>query len=185
MMSSPPYGEKYGSGSQADHARRRNGTRSHARAAGADTGERPRPPRPAYPQDIRQASGSYPAGAYPGNGHQGHGHQPGGYPGNGYPGNGQPGGGYPGSGQPDGGRQDSGYPDGGYQGGGYQGGGYQGGSYPGSGPRGNGHRAPHDPGDDYRRLTHRRLPSRLGSCPRETWSGRPPAACTRRWRDER
>src|SRR5690349_10223383 len=88
MMSSPPYGEKYGSGSQADHARRRNGTRSHARPAGADTGERPRPPRPAYPQDVRQASGSYPAGAYPANGHQGHGHQPGGYPGSGYPGSG-------------------------------------------------------------------------------------------------
>ena len=166
MMSSPPYGEKYGSGSQADHARRRNGTRSHARPAGADTGERPRPPRPAYPQDIRQASGSYPAGAYPGNGHQ-----PGGYPGNGYAGSGYPGNGYPGSGQPDGGR----YPDSGHQGGGN----------PGNGSRGHGHRAPHDPRDDYRRLTHRRLPSRLRSCPRETWSGRPPAACMRRWRDGR
>ena len=169
MMSSPPYGEKYGSGSQADHARRRNGTRSHARPVGADTGERPRPPRPAYPQDIRQASGSYPAGAYPGNGHQ-----PGGNPGNGYAGSGYPGNGYPGSGQPDGGRQ-GGYPDSGHQGGGN----------PGNGSRGHGHRAPHDPRDDYRRLTHRRLPSRLESCPRETWSGRPPAACMRRWRDGR
>jgi len=158
MMSTPPYGENYGSGNQADHARRRNGTRSHARPVG--TGEQPRPPRPAYPQDVRQASGSYPAGAYPGNGHRGHGHQPGGYPGNGYPANG-----YPASDQPDGDRQGSGYP--------------------GNGSRGNGHRAPHDPRDDYRRLTHRRLPSRLGSCPKETWSGRPPAACTRRWRDGR
>src|SRR5690242_11528256 len=94
MMSTPPYGEKYGSGSQADHARRPNGTRSHARPAGADTGERPRPPRPAYPQDVRQASGSYPAGAYPGNGHQGHGHQPGGYPDSGYAGSGYMGSGY-------------------------------------------------------------------------------------------
>jgi len=175
MMSTPPYGEKYGNGSQADHAGRRNGAKSHARPAGADTGERPRPPRPAYPQDVRQASGSYPAGAYPGNGHQGHGHQPGGYPGNGYPGIGYAGNGYPGSGQPDGGRQGSGYPESGHQGG----------SNPGSGSRGHSHRAPHDPRDDYRRLTHRRLPSRLGLCPRETWSGRPPAACTRRWRDGR
>src|SRR6185437_7189280 len=174
MMSTPPYGEKYGSGSQADHARRPNGARSHARPAGADTGERPRPTRPAYPQDVRQASGSYPAGAYPGNGHQGHGHQPGGYPGNSYPGNSYPGNGYagngyPGSGQPDGGHQGSGYPDSGHQGG----------SNPGNGSRGHGHRAPYDPRDDYRRLTHRRLPSRLKSCPRATWSGRPPAACTR------
>lgn len=160
MMSTPPRGENYGSGSRADHAGRRNGTRSHARPAATGTGERPRPSRPVYPQDIRQASGSYPAGAYPGNGHQGHGHQPGGYPGSGYPG----------SDQPDGDRQGSGY---------------QGGGYPGNGSRGNGHRAPHDPRDDYRRLTHRRLPSRLGSCPRETWSGRPPAACTRRWRGGR
>src|SRR5690242_2792979 len=119
MMSSPPYGEKYGSGSQADHPRRRNGTRSHARPAGADTGERPRPPRPAYPQDVRQASGSYPAGAYPGNGHQpggyaGSGYAGNGYPGSGYPGNGYAGNGYPGSGQPDGGR----YSDSGHQGGG-------------------------------------------------------------------
>jgi hypothetical protein len=167
-MSTPPYGENYGSASQADHARRRSGTRSHAQPIG--TGERPRPPRPAYPQDVRQASGSYPAGAYPGDGHQGHGHQGHGHQPGGYPGSVYPGSGYLGSGQPDGGRQD---------------GGYQGGSYPGSRPRGNGHRAPHDPRDDYRRLTHRRLPSRLGSCPRETWSGRPPAACTRRWRDAR
>ncbi len=135
MMSTPPHGENYGSGSQADHARRRNGTRSHARpaataATAASTGERPRPPRPAYPQDVRQASGSYPAGAYPGSGHQGHGHQPAGYQGSGYQGSG-----YPGSDQPDGGRQ--------------------GGGYPGNGSRGNGHRAPHDPRDDYRRLTRR------------------------------
>jgi hypothetical protein len=170
MMSTPPYGEKYGSGSQADHARRRNGARSHARPSGADTGERP---RPAYPQDVRQASGSYPAGAYPGNDRQGHGHQPGSYPGSGYASSGYAGG-YPGSGQPDGGRQGSGYPDGAHQGG-----------NPGNGSRGNGHRAPYDPRDDYRRLTHRRLASRLGLCPRETWSGRPPAACTTRWRDGR
>ena len=155
MMSTPAYGENRGyGGSQPDHPRHRNGARSHARPGGG-TGERPRPSRPAYPEDVRQASGSYPAGAYPGN--NGHGHQPAGYPG---------------GGQPDASRPGSGYPSGSYQG-------------PGGGSRGNGHRAPHDPNDDYRRLTHRRLPSRLGSCPRETWSGRPPAACTRRWRDAR
>jgi hypothetical protein len=163
MMSAPAYGEDdgYGGGSQADHLGHRNGARSHARPGG--TGERPRPARQAYPEDVRQASGSYPAGAYPGS--SGHGRQPAGYPG---------------SGQADASRQGSGYPSGGYEGSSYQGG-----NYPGGGSRGNGHRAPHDPRDDYRRLTHRRLPSRLGSCPRETWSGRPPAACTRRWRDGR
>ena len=163
MMSTPPNGENYGSGNQADHPGRRNGARSHAKPGG--TGEQPRPPRPAYPQDVRQASGSYPAGGYPGNGHHGHGYQSGGYPGNGTPGNGSSG-----SGQPDGGLQN---------------GSYQGSGYPGDGSRGTGHRAPRDPRDDYRRLTHRRLPGRLGLCPRETWSGRPPAACTRRWRGGR
>jgi hypothetical protein len=183
MMSTPPSGENYGSGNQADHPRRRNGARSHARPGG--TGEQPRPPRPAYPQDVRQASGSYPAGGYPGNGHHGHGYQPGGTPGNGSPGSGSPGSGSSGSGssgsgQPDGGRQGSSY-----QNGSYQGSGYQGSGHPGDGSRGTGHRAPRDPRDDYRRLTHRRLPGRLESCPRETWSGRPPAACTRRWRGGR
>jgi hypothetical protein len=175
MMSTPPSGENYGSGNQADHPRRRNGARSHARPGG--TGEQP---RPAYPQDVRQASGSYPAGGYPGNGHHGHGYQPGGSPGNGTPGNGTPGNGSSGSGQPDGDHQGSSY-----QNGSYQGSGYQGSGHPGDGSRGTGHRAPRDPRDDYRRLTHRRLPGRLESCPRETWSGRPPAACTRRWRGGR
>jgi hypothetical protein len=140
MMSTPPYGENYGSGSegQPDHPRRQNGTRSHARPGSPD--ERARPSRPAYPQDTRPASGSYPAGgAYQENGYRGPGHQPGGHQGNGN----------------------------------------------GNGSRGNGHRGPHDPRDDYRRLTHRRLPSRLGSCPRETLSGTPPGGCTRDWRGGR
>jgi hypothetical protein len=138
MMSTPPYGENYGSGSegQADHPRRQNGTRSHARPGSPD--ERARPSRPAYPQDTRPASGSYPAGgAYQENGYRDPGHQPGGHQGNG------------------------------------------------NGSRGNGHRGPYDPRDDYRRLTHQRLPSRLGSCPRETLSGTPPGACTRDWRGGR
>jgi hypothetical protein len=113
MMITPPYGQNYGYGSpeaQPDlptEPRRPNGTRSHARPG--TPGERPRPPRPAYPPDTRPASGSYPAGAY------------GAYPGNGS----QPGG-------------------------------NQGNGSRGSDSRGNGHRAPYDPRDDYRRLTHQR-----------------------------
>jgi hypothetical protein len=41
-----------------------------------------------------------------------------------------------------------------YQVGSYQVGSYQAGGYPGNGHGGNGHRAPYDPRDDYRRLTH-------------------------------
>jgi hypothetical protein len=107
MMVTPPYGENYGyGGNPADpptQPRQHNGTRSHARPGDPD--ERVTPSRPAYPQDTRPASGSYPAGgaygAYPGNGSQPGGHQ-------------------------------------------------------GNGSRRNGHRAPHDPRDDYRRLTHLR-----------------------------
>jgi len=48
-----------------------------------------------------------------------------------------------------------GYPgNGSYPGNGNQTGSYPVGGYPGNGHRGNGHRAPHDPRDDYRRLTH-------------------------------
>jgi hypothetical protein len=122
MMNNPAYGENtgYGGGNQAG----RPVARSHARPGG--TGERPRPPRPAYPPDTRQPSGSYPAGAYAGNGQPGRGHQPGGH-------------------QSPGGTQNGGQPGGGHQGGDSQG-----------GSRGNGHRAPYDPRDDYQRLTHQR-----------------------------
>ena len=146
MMSTPPYGEDYGypggrQADQADQPRRANGARSHARPDGpGGTGERPRPPRPAYPQDTRPPSGSYPAGAYSGNGYSGNGHSGNGHQGHGYPPGGYQGSGYQGSGQPDGAQP---------------GGSYQGGDRPGSGSRGNGHRAPYDPRDDYRRLTHR------------------------------
>jgi hypothetical protein len=175
-MNTPPYGENYGYGSgglpaqpaQPDDPRRQNGARSHARHGGTGEGTRAAPQ--AYPQDSYQGTGSYPADGYQGNGnhqstgsHQGNGnHQAGGYP-------------------------TGGYPTGGYPDAGHQGNGHQSGAYPGGAHRGNGHRAPYDPRDDYRRLTppgltdHPRLASTLGSCPRETSSGTPPAACTRRW----
>jgi hypothetical protein len=131
-MSTPPYGQSYGRGNSAGEPRRQNGTRSHARPEG--TGESTRPARQAYPQDSHQATGSYQStGGYQGTGssqanagNNGSGGYPGNgsYPGNGYPGHGQQAGSYPGSG------------------------------YQGNGHRGNGHRAPYDPRDDYRRLTH-------------------------------
>ena len=49
-----------------------------------------------------------------------------------------------------------GYAPGGNQGSGYPGSGYQAGGYPGNGRPGGSHRAPYDPRDDYRRLTHPR-----------------------------
>jgi hypothetical protein len=110
MMVTPPYGQNYGYGTspeaepdQPTEPRRQNGTRGHARPGGPDG--RARPARPAYPQDTRPASGSYPAGGAYG-AHPANGNQPGGHQGN--------------------------------------------------GSRGNGHRAPYDPRDDYRRLTHQR-----------------------------
>jgi hypothetical protein len=118
----------YGNGSPAAPAgepRRRSG--SHARPE--DPGDVTRPVRQAYPRDSRQATGSYRGnGSYPGNGSSaanGGGQRPAGYPGNGsYPANGYNGNGYPANG------------------------------YNGNGYNGNGHRAPYDPRDDYRRLTH-------------------------------
>jgi len=140
-MKTPPYGENYGYGSggspaQPDDTRRQNGTRSHARHGG--TGEAARAARQTYPQDDYQGTGSYLTG-----GHQSTGsrqstgsYQVGGYPTGGYP--------------------TGGYPDGGYQGNGHQTGAYQGNAHQGnaSAYRGNGHRAPYDPREDYRRLTH-------------------------------
>jgi len=135
-MNTPPYGENYGYGSggssaQPDDTRRQNGPRSHARHGG--TGEAARAARQTYPQDGYQGNGSYPAGGYQGTGsHQSTGSpQAGGYP-------------------------TGGYPDGGHQGNGHQTGAYQGSSHQGNvnAYRGNGHRAPYDPREDYRRLTH-------------------------------
>ena len=140
-MNTPPYGENYGYGSggspaQPDDPRRQNGTRSHARPG--DTGEATRAARKAYPQDGYQGTGGYPADGYQGTGsHQSTGsHQAGGYPTGGYP--------------------TGGYPDGGHQGNGHQTGAYQGSAQQGNANayRGNGHRAPYDPREDYRRLTH-------------------------------
>ena len=48
------------------------------------------------------------------------------------------------------------FPGNGYPGNGHQAGSYPVGGYPGNGHRGNGNRAPYDPRDDYRRLTHQR-----------------------------
>ena len=134
-MTIPPYGENYGHGSAGspappNDARRQNGTRSQARHGG--TGETTRAARQAYPEDGYQATGSYPADGYQGT----RSYQADGYPTAGYP--------------------TGGYPDGGHQGNGYQSGGYPGSAHQGNanGYRGNGHRAPYDPRDDYRRLTH-------------------------------
>ena len=136
-MNTPPYGEnyEYGSGgpptAQPDDPRRQNGARSHARHGG--TGEATRAGRQAYPQDGYQGTGSYPAGGYQGTGS----HQTDRYPTGGYP--------------------TEGYLDGGHEGNGHQTVAYQGSAqqananaYRGNG---NGHRAPHDPREDYRRLT--------------------------------
>ena len=134
-MTTPPYGENYGYGSggspaQPDDPRRQNGTRSHARHGG--TGEAGRAARQAYPQDGYQGTGSHPAGSHQGSGS----YQTGGYPTGGYP--------------------TGGYPDGGHQGNGHQTGAYQTGAHQANANayRSNGHRAPYDPREDYRRLTH-------------------------------
>ena len=102
----------------------RTAPRSHARHGG--TGDAARAARQTYPQDDYQGTGSYQVGGYP----------TGGYPTGGYP--------------------TGGYPDGGHQGNGHQTGAYQGNGYQSNGNayRGNGHRAPYDPREDYRRLTH-------------------------------
>ena len=145
-MNTPPYGENYeygsgGSQAQPDDLRRPNGTRSHARHSG--TGEATRATRQAHPQDVYQGSGTYPAGGYQDTGS----HQTGGYPTGGY--------------------LTGGYPDGGHQGNGHHTGAHPTGAYPTTAYQGNaqqanasayrgngGHRAPYDPREDYRRLTH-------------------------------
>ena len=155
-MSTPPYGENYGYGSGSslalpDDPRRPNGTRSHARHGG--TGEVTRAARQAYPQDSSHATGGYPGGSYASSGS---------YPGTGsYPGDGYPAGGYPTGGYLDDGHQGNGHQTGGYPGGTQPSSAHQSGGYPGGGHqgdanayRGNSHRAPYDPRDDYRRLTH-------------------------------
>jgi len=129
-IATPPYGENYGYGSggspaQPDDPRQHNGTRSHARHGGND--EASRAARQAYPQDGYQGTGSYPAGDYQGTGSY-------------------PTGGYPTGAYPTGEYSTGGYPDAGHQANGHQGNA--------NGHQGNGHRAPYDPRDDYRRLTH-------------------------------
>jgi hypothetical protein len=153
-MNTPPHGENYGYGSggspaqpaQPDDPRRHNGTRSHARHGGND--EASRAARQAYPQDGYQGTGSYPAGDYQGTGS---------YPAGGYPTGGYSTAGYPDAGHQGNGRQASSYPGGAQQTSGYPGSAYPGSAYPGSAHQGNtnGHRAPYDPKDAYRRLTHR------------------------------
>ena len=69
---------------------------------------------------------------------------------------------YPHGGYQGGSYEGNSYPENGHQAGGYRGNGYQagypGGGYPGGGYPGRGYRGPYDPGEDYRRLTRRRLP---------------------------
>ncbi len=149
-MSTPPYGENYGYGGGSspvlpEEPRRPNGTRSHARHGG--TGEVTRASRQAYPQDSSEATRGYPSSdGYPGTGS---------YPGDGYPAGGYPTGGYLAAGQ-----QGNGHQTGSYLGGTQPSSAHQSGAYPGGHQgnadayRGNSHRAPYDPRDDYRRLTH-------------------------------
>ena len=164
-MNTPPYGENYGYGSggspaQPDDTRRHNGTRSHARHGGND--EASKAARQAYPQDGYQGTGSYPAGdyqgtgSYPAGGYPTGGYSTGGYPTGGYPDAGRQGNGLHGNGRHGNGRQAGSYPGGAQQTDGYPGSAYPGSAHQGntSGHRGNGHRAPYDPQDDYRRLTH-------------------------------
>ena len=139
-MNTLPYGENYGYGSggspaQPEDPRRPNGARSHAQHSG--NGEATRAGRNVYPQDGYQGTGSYPSGGYPGSGSN----QTGGYPADGYPT-----GSYPDAGQQGNGHRNNGHPTGAHHGGAHQSNGY--------GNRGNGQRAPYDPRDDYRRLTH-------------------------------
>ena len=145
-MNTPPYGENYeygsgGSQAQPDDPRRPNGTRSHARHSG--TGEATRATRRAHPQDVYQGSGTYPAGGYQDTGS----HQTGGYPTGGYLTGGYPDGGHQGNGHQTGAYPTSAYPTTAYQGNAQQ---ANAGAYRGNG----GHRAPYDPREDYRRLTH-------------------------------
>jgi hypothetical protein len=143
-MSTPPSGQNYGYGSgnsptqaaqaaQPDDSRRPNGPRSSGRHSAIS--ETTRSARQAYPQDGYQGSGGYPAANYPADGYTATGSY-----------------------------QASAYSTGGYSAGGYRTGGSADASQPGDVHRGNGHRsdgypgngqrAPYDPRDDYRRLTH-------------------------------
>jgi hypothetical protein len=137
-MTTPPYGEGYGYGSEGsqthpDDPRRQNGTRSHGRHGGSS--EAGRAARQAYPQDGYQGTGSNPAGSHQSSGsHQGSGYPTGGYPTGGYP---------------DGGHQGNGHQTGAYQTGAYQTGAHQTNA---NAYRSNGPRAPYDPREDYRRL---------------------------------
>ena len=138
-MNTPPYGQNYGYGggnspaqaaqaAQPDDSRRPNGPRSPGRHSGIS--ETTRSARHVYPQDGYQGSGGYPAANYTADG-------------------------YPGTGS----YQASEYSTGGYRTGGsadasqpgdiHRSNGHRSNGYP-----GNGQRAPYDPRDDYRRLTH-------------------------------
>jgi hypothetical protein len=135
--------------------RQQNGTRSHARHGG--TGEAGRAARQAYPQDGYQDTGSNPARSYQGSGsyqdggsYQGSGS----YQTDGYPAGGYPTGGYSTGGYPDGGHQGNGHQAGAHQAGAHQAGAHQAGAHQAGAYRSNGHRAPYDPREDHRRLTH-------------------------------
>jgi hypothetical protein len=148
-MNTPPYGESYGyanghgaHGAHGAHAApadrpRRSGTGSYQgthQAPGSQQGTGSQQTTNGHQgtgshqaTGSQQGTGSYRTGSYPAGSYQGTGSHPAGAA---YPGNG-------------------------YSGNGHQRGGYPGNGHLGNG-NGNGHRAPYDPRDDYRRLTHQR-----------------------------
>ena len=127
-MNTPPYGENYGYGSGGSSAQpaQSDDTRRH-------NGTRSHARHGGNDEASRAAQQAYPRDGYQGTGS---------YPAGDYQGTGS----YPAGGYPTSGYSTGGYPDAGHQGNGHQGNA--------NGHRGNGHRAPHDPRDDYRRLTH-------------------------------
>ena len=145
-MNTPPYGQNYGYGggnspaqaAQPDDSRRPNGPRSPGRHSGIS--ETTRSARQVYPQDGYQGSGGYPAANYPADGYPGtRSYQASEYSTGGYQ---------------TGGSADASQPGDIHRSNGHQGNGHQGNGHQGNGHQGNGQRAPYDPRDDYRRLTH-------------------------------
>ena len=125
-MNTPPYGQNYGYG----------GGNSPAQAAQPDDSRRPNGPRsPGRHSGITETTRSA-RQVYPQDGYQGSG----GYPADRYPSTGS--------------YQASEYSTGGYQTGGSADASQPGDIHRSNGHQGNGQRAPYDPRDDYRRLTH-------------------------------
>lgn len=124
-IATPPYGENYGYGSGGSPAQP-DDPRQH-------NGTRSHARHGGNDEASRAARQAYPQDGYQGTGS---------YPAGDYQGTGS----YPTGGYPTGEYSTGGYPDAGHQANGHQGNA--------NGHQGNGHRAPYDPRDDYRRLTH-------------------------------